>query len=491
MPKKNKVKSPRKHRRHGMLTAYSIILIMIILIGIITNFLPSAQFNEAGDLINGSGVIGASLSQILMSPILGFANAIEIGIFILILGGLLAVITKTRALENGIKALVHKLKGKEILLIPILMFIFSILGSTYGFLEESIGFYVLLAATMFAAGMDPLVGVATILLGSGVGVIGSTVNPFATGVVISSLPDEIKANQGLIMLIAVALWIVSYLIATFFVVRYAKKVIKNKGSTFLSLREQHAAARRYGKYLTLENQARDQLTGRQKATLVLFGLTFLVMIIGFIPWHEFGINFFDGFTGWLTGAQFGEWAFLEAALWFAIMAIIIAIINRFKEREFVDTFIKGASDMIGVFLIIAVARGVSVLMAQTHLDNFIIYNVSGWLATLPEIIFVPLNYLVHVGLSFLVPSSSGLAVVSAPITVTTAAHLGYSVEVASMTIVSANGLVNLFTPTCGAIMAGLALAKVEYSTWLRWVAKVILALLIANIAILCIFALVL
>ena len=488
MPKKSKHRQ-KKHDRHGMLTAYSILLILIIILGIITNFLPAAQFDDSGEIVNGSGVVGASLSQILMSPIQGFADAINIGIFILVLGGLLAIVTKTGALETGIKVLVHKMKGKEILLIPILMFVFSILGTTYGFLEESVGFYVLLAATMFAAGMDPLVGVATILLGAGVGVIGSTVNPFATGLVTSSLPDDVKANQGLIMLIGVALWIISYLIATFFVVRYAKKVIKNKGSTFLSLREQHAAARKYGKYLSLENQQRHKLTGQQKTTLLLFGLTFLVMIVGFVPWHEFGITFFDNFTGWLTGAQFGDWYFFEAALWFAIMAIIIAVVNRFKEREIVETFVKGASDMIGVFIIIAVARGVSVLMTTTHLDNYIIYNVSGLLATLPELIFVPLNYFLHIGLSFLVPSSSGLAVVSAPITVTTAAHLGYSVEVASMTIVSANGLVNLFTPTCGAIMAGLALAKIEYTTWLKFVLKIVLAIMIANIAVLCLFSL--
>ncbi len=487
MFKRAKKKTPKLHR--GLLTAYSIIMILVIILGVITNFLPAAQFNDAGELINGSGVVSASLSQILLSPFGGFKESIDIILFILSLGGLLGIMVKTQALETGIKVLVRAMKGREILLIPLLMFVFSILGTSYGFLEESVGFYVLLAATMFAAGMDPLVGVATILLGAGVGAMGSTINPFATGLVLNSLPEDVHANSGLTMLIGVVIWIVGYVIATAFVMLYARRVIKNKGSTFLSLREQHVTARKYGKYLSFEGQQKIKLTGKQKVTLILFALSFIVMIIGLIPWQEFNINFFNGFTGWLTGQPFGQWGFLNASLWFVLMAIIISIVNRFKEKEFIEQFIHGAADMIGVVIIIAIARGVSVLMTQTHLDNFIIYNISGWLATLPEIIFVPLNYLIHVGLSFFMPSSSGLAVVSAPITVTTAAQLGYSVEVASMTIVSANGLVNLFTPTCGAIMAGLALAKIEYSTWLRWVLKIVLALFVANIAILCLFAL--
>ena len=176
------------------------------------------------------------------------------------------------------------------------------------------------------------------------------------------------------------------------------------------------------------------------------------MIIGFIPWGEWNITFFDGFTGWLTGSSLGNWWFYEAALWFLIMAIIIAIINRMDEKTIVETFVDGADDMIDVILVIAVARGASVLMKVTYLDNYIIYNASDMLAKLPEIGFVPLNYILHIVLSILVPSSSGLATLSTPIIAPIAAQLGYSVEVTIMTLVSANGLVNLITPTCGAIM---------------------------------------
>ena len=477
-----------KKKSKAMLSAYSIIMILIVLLAILSHVLPAAKF-VGEDIVNGSGTVGATLSQVLMAPILGFEDAVDVAIFIMMLGGLLKIIDKTKALETGIKVLVQKLKGKELWLIPILMFIFSICGTTYGMLEETVGFYVLLAATMFAAGMDPLVGSAVILLGAGSGVLGSTINPFATGVALSALPDGVAASQGIVLLIAVVLWLTTYAISTLFVLAYAKKVKKDKGSTILSLREQQQAEKRFGKFVEASSE-KAVLSTKQKVTLWLFALTFLVMIIGFVPWDEFGITFFDGFTGWLTGSSLGNWWFYEAALWFLLMSIVITIVNGYSEKEFVDTYVDGADDMIGVILVIAVARGASVLMAQTHLDNYIIYNATDMLAKLPEIAFVPLNYLLHIVLSILVPSSSGIATLSTPIITPLAANLGYSTEVAVMTIVSANGLVNLISPTCGAIMGGLALAKVDYSTWFKWAFKVVAVIALANIVILTVASLI-
>ena len=447
-------------------------------------------YGEEGCAVkDGSGVVGAELYQVLMAPILGFQDAIDVCIFVMILGGFLAIMAKTKALETGIKILVKKMHGKEYLLIAVLMLIFSVMGTTYGFLEESVGFYVLIAATMFAAGMDPLVGVATILLGAGAGVLGSTINPFATGVAVSAMKDAgIEFNQGTVILIATVLWLTTLAVSMFFVIRYAKKVQRDKGSTFLSLREQAAAEKRYAKFLSAKDDAL-KLTGQQIASLIVFGLTFVVMIIGFIPWGDFGVTFFDSWTGWLTGASLGNWWFYEAALWFLLASILLAIINRQGEHGFIDTFIDGADDMIGVVLVIAVARGASVLMAQTSMDNFIVVNAATWLASLPEMAFVPLNYLLHVVLSILVPSSSGLATLSTPIIAPVAASLGYSTNVAAMTIVAANGLVNLITPTCGAIMAGLALAKVDYATWFKWGIRVVACIAVVNIIVLCLFSL--
>lgn len=484
----NKKKSSKVKSR---ITAFTIIFCIIIALGIISWLLPDAEFIDS-TIVDGSGVVAASLSDILMAPILGFEDAVDVSIFILVLGGLLAIVTKTGALEQGIKVLVKKLKGNELLLIPILMFIFSVGGTTYGMLEETVGFYALLAFTMVAAGMDTVVASATVLLGAGSGVLGSTINPFATGAAIAALPEGVEVNQGIIIFLGVILWLVSYAISVYFVMTYAAKVKKNKGSTILSLQEQKAMEETYADKDA--NKIEAKLSKKQTITLILFLLTFVIMIIGFIPWADLGIEAFSAEGNWssfLTGSGFGSWWFYDAATLFFIMAIIIGIINGFKENEIVNTFIDGAKDILSVVLIIAVARGASVLMKTTYLDNYIIVNAANALQNMPEFIFTPLNFLLHIFLSVLVPSSSGLASLSTPIMGGLSNALSYSNEVTVMTMVAANGLVNLITPTCGAIMGGLALAKVEYSTWVKWAGKIVVIIGLAVMIILTLASIVL
>ena len=486
----------KKKRISFSLSAFTIILILIYLLAAVTHILPIAQF-DGKDIINGTGVVGATLSQALLAPIKGFGDAIDICVFVLILGSFLKIVNSTNAIETGIQVLIKKLHGHELILIPILMILFSIGGTTYGMLEETVGFYALLAAAMVAAGMDTIVSSAIVLLGAGSGVLGSTVNPFAVGVAVdaakSVLPAGTTINQGVIIGLGAVLWITTLLISIIFVMSYAKKVIAKKGSTILSLQEVKNMEATYGDEGIGKKNV--QLSGRQKLTLILFAFTFIVMIISFIPWEDFGVTLFadSKFIGlsWLVGCPLGQWYFQEATLWFLMMAIIIAIVNKMSEHEIVDKLVDGADDMVGVILIIALARGASVLMSQTYLDNYLIYNVSRVLEMLPKVIFAPLNYIFHVGLSVLVPSSSGLATLSSPIMASLAQKVGFSVETTIMEMVAANGFVNLFTPTCGAIMGGLALAKVEYTSWLKWVSKVLICIALANILILTIAMLIL
>lgn len=488
-------KEPKKKRASFSLSAFTIILLLIFILALLTHLLPTAVMSE-GELVNGSGVVGATLSQTLLAPVQGFGDAIDICVFILILGAFLNVVNSTKSIETGIQVLIKKLHGKELILIPILMTLFSIGGTTYGMLEETVGFYALLAVTMVAAGMDTIVSSAIVLLGAGSGVLGSTVNPFAVGVAVDAakkvLPEGTAISQGAIIALGAILWITTLVISILFVMSYAKKVIKKKGSTILSLQEQKAMEATYGED---EIQKDVTLTGKQKATLLLFAFTFIIMIISFIPWEDFGITFFVEHKilglSWLAGCPIGQWYFQEATLWFLIMTIIIAIVNGMKEKEIVDKIVDGADDMVGVILIIAVARGASILMKATYLDNYLICNVAEMLKQVPKGVFAPLNYIFHTVLSVLVPSSSGLATLSAPIMAPLANQVGYSVEATLMGMVAANGFVNLFTPTCGAIMGGLALAKLEYTTWIKWVTKVLVVIFIVNIAVLTLAMLVL
>lgn len=510
-------------KKRGMPSSFTILLALLAIVAVITVIVSGTS---------GGAVTAARLSDFCTAPILGFADALPVCLFVMILGGFLGMMTETGALDNGIAVLVQKLKGNEIMLIPVLMLIFSLGGTTYGMCEETVPFYALLAATMMAAGFDPMVGAATVLLGAGCGCLGSTVNPFAVGAAVDALSADkvgIAVNQSIIIGLGAVLWIVTTAISIVYVMSYAKKVKADKGSTILSMQELKDAEEAHGKAAS-EVHKEVKLTGRQKGVLIAFAFTFVVMIVGFIPLGDLNPDVADFFSagaqyeavesnvakkdfidaynkayeddsksvaeatgdlkgvavteeqtaqGWsalITGLPIGEWYFDEASTWFFIMAILIGIIGGLSEKQIVNTFITGAADMMSVVLIIALARGISVLMANTGLDKYVLNAAADALAGLSGVIFAPMSFLVYFGLSFLIPSTSGMATVSMPIMGPLAVKLGFSPEVMVMIFSAAIGVVNLFTPTSGAIMGGLALAKIEWTTWLKFALKLIVAL---------------
>ena len=471
-------------KKRGMPSSFTILLALLAIVAVVTVIISGTS---------GGAVTAARLSDFCTAPIKGFADALPVCLFVMILGGFLGMMTETGALDNGIAVLVQKLKGNEIMLIPVLMLIFSLGGTTYGMCEETVPFYALLAATMMAAGFDPMVGAATVLLGAGCGCLGSTVNPFAVGAAVDALTGvDIAVNQSIIIGLGAVLWLVTTVMSIVFVMNYAKKVKADKGSTILSMQELKDAEEAHGKAAS-EVHKEVKLTGRQKGVLIAFAFTFVVMIVGFIPLADLNegvANFFDagavydadgnavvqGWSALITGLPIGQWYFDEASTWFFLMAVLIGIIGGLSEKQIVNTFITGAADMMSVVLVIALARGISVLMASTGLDVFVLDAAANALAGLSGVIFAPMSFLVYFGLSFLIPSTSGMATVSMPIMGPLAVKLGFSPEVMVMIFSAAIGVVNLFTPTSGAIMGGLALAKIEWTTWLKFALKLIVAL---------------
>lgn len=461
----------KKKRSFKLPTAYTVLLAITAIIAIATYFIP--------------GVKKASLADFVMAPITGLQESIDIAIFVLLIGGFLGVTTKTGALDAGIGNVVAKLKGKELILIPVLMFIFSLGGTSFGMAEETIAFTALVTTTMIIAGFDPLVSVASIILGAGCGVLGSTVNPFLVSVSIGALKGvDIAANQVIVIGTGVALWLVSLLISIFFVMNYAKKVHADKSQTLLSDSEIRQANEAFIGNKSGEEEV-IEFTGKRKVVLSLFAFTFVVMVLGIIPWEEFGINLFKG-TGFLTGSSLGNWWFSDLGMWFVIMAVVIGIVYRMKEVEIVNAFLDGAAEMVGVALVIGVSKGISVIMSTTGLDAYVLSSASSVLVGMSPIIFTIVAFLIYMALSFFIPSTSGLAGLSMPIFGPLAVSLGFPPEVIISIFSAGSGLINLVTPTSGVIMGTLAIAKVDYSSWVKFVTKVLLAIFVACAIILCI-----
>lgn len=455
-------------RKFQMPSAYSILFLIILAISAVTWLIPN--------------VGNATLADIVMSPAEGFVDAIDVAVFVLVLGGFLGVVSATGALDNGIAAVVAKLKGRETLLIPILMLLFSVGGSTFGMAEETIAFYALIIATMIAAGFDAMVGVAVIMLGAGVGVIGSTVNPFAIAAAVDALKSshpDIVINQTVIILWGSVLWITSLLAAIFYVLRYAKKV-KESGASILTVKELEESKEAYAEG-SVENVT---FSAKSKWVLIIFAASFLIMIISLIPWESFGITWFSR-TWYLTGANLGEWYFRELQAWFLLMAILVGFVYRLGEANVVKAFVTGAADMVGVALVIAVSRGISVIMSETGLGGFILSRASDLLGNVSPVLFTILAYVIYLGLSFLIPSTSGLAAASMPTFGGLAARLGMSPEIMIMIFCAACGLVNLITPTSAVVVGGLSIAKIGWPTWVKFAAGFLGILLVLNLITVC------
>lgn len=457
-----------KKKSFKMPTAFTVLIALIFVIGIITWFIPDVK--------------SAKVSDLLMAPVSGFKSALDVSLFVLVLGGFLGVVTKTGALDAAIDTVVKKLNGKELYMIPILMFLISLGGTTYGMAEETIAFYALVTATMVAAGFDSLVAASTILLGSTTGVLGSTVNPFVVSSSMAALADSgIQINQSVVIIVGAISWITCYVLAAIFVMRYAKKVKANKEATLLTEEEQKAVFEKYGGE---ESESKEIVfTGKQKLVMVLFAVSFVIMIIGVIPWENFGITIFKN-TDFLTGAPLGAWWFSGLSTWFFLIAIITGLVYGLKEHEIVSSFISGASDLMSVALIIAVARGISVVMSTTGLDMYILKAASQALQGTNSVLYTGFAYMVYLLLSFLIPSSSGLATVTMPIIGPLTQSLGLAPEVAVCILSGSCALINAVTPTSGVLMGGISIARIEYSTWLKYIWKIFLLLLVVHILIL-------
>jgi uncharacterized ion transporter superfamily protein YfcC len=393
-------------------------------------------------------------------------GAIDVALFILVIGGFLGVTMSTGAIQAGIARIVDRLRGREAWLIPILMIVFALGGTTFGMAEESLAFYALIVTVMIAAGYDALVGASILLLGCGIGVLGSTINPFATG--IASGFAGTSLDEGLIGRLAILM--IGTAIGIFFVMRYAARVKADPSRSLVfdmkEANERHFQASR-------DESGSNAMTGAQKAVLTVFVLAFAIMIYGVIPWEDLGIGLP---TLW--------WWFPEMTASFLFFAIVIGVVGRMSESSFTTTFVDGCRDLLGVALIIGIARGITVIMNNGLITDTVLNWAEQAVAGLGGVAFLNLMYLLFLPLSFLIPSSSGLATVAMPIMAPLAGFADVPPQLVVTAYQSANGLLNLVTPTSAVVMGGLAIARVGYGTWLKFVLPVLILLALLTMAVL-------
>ncbi|WP_414694119.1 YfcC family protein [Paracoccus sp. (in: a-proteobacteria)] len=420
------------------------------------------------------------LTSVILAPIAGMYDpgllgssssaAIDVALFVLIIGGFLAVVTKTGAIDAGIGGLLHKLKGREILMIPILMIAFALGGTSYGMAEETLAFYALVIPVFLRAGYDTVTGVAVIMLGAGIGTLGSTFNAFAT--VVASQGAGIPFTTGIVLRFVILAACLA--IGILYVMRYARRVQAEPSRSIVA----DMATENRNFFLKSSEEEGDnlpELTTIRSVILGLFGLTFVAMIYGVVA--------MDWWMGEMSGL-------------FLAMAIVVWIVAKFgpetrmDEKTLVDTFVDGARDLLGVALIIGVARGVVVIMDAGKITDTILHSAEEFVMGLSEITFISAMFVIQLLMSFLVPSSSGLATLSMPIMAPMADFANVGRDLVVTAFQSANGLVNLFNPTFAVVMGGIAIGRVSYERWLRFVFPLVLMLAVVILVALSIGALV-
>ncbi len=457
-------------RKFKMPSAYTILLAIIVVVAILTWIVPAGQYDYVDptaakkEPIPGTyHIVEANpqgLKSIMMAPIVGFYDAVDVALFIITIGGFLGVVMKTGAIDAGIAGVTKSLKGKEKWMIPILMMLFGLGGTSFGMAEETIAFYPLLLPVFIAAGYDAMTAVGVILLGAGAGVLGSTVNPFATG--IASGFAGISIGEGIFLRLLIL--VVSELTATLYVMRYAEKVKKNpEDSVVYDMKEDNE------KHFLAHDESKGfpELTSKRKLILILFALTFIIMIFGVIPFSDINISFIPTLGWW-----FGELTTL-----FFVSSVVIGLVAGLGEKGLVDSFVDGSRDLLGVALIVGVSRGITIVMNAGNITDTVLNLGERTLAGTSSIAFAIMSYLFYLPMSFLIPSTSGLATLSMPIMAPLGDFAGVARHVVITAYQSASGIVNLITPTSAVVMGGLAFARVSYERWLKFVWKYLVVLM--------------
>ena len=393
--------------------------------------------------------------ELIIAPISGIAESIDIIIFVLILGGIVGIVNKTGTFNIAMKAISQKTKGKEFSLVIISFIFFAAGGTIFGFWEETIPFYSILMPLFLINNFDPLVPMATIFLGSAVGCMFSTVNPFST--IIASNAAGISFNEGLKFRF-VAL-IVFSIISLLYINRYIKKVKKDSDNS-LVIEEQEEIKEKFLKDYSQETNIK--FDWRKKIILFLFIFQFIIMIWGV--------------------SSLGWW-FQEAAAMFFGIAIIIMLLSGLSEKEAVNGFISGASEVVGVTLIIGLARAINIIMENGMISDTLLFYSSNVVAEMGKGLFSIAMLLIFAFLGIFIPSTSGLAVLSMPILAPLADTVGLSRAVVVDAFSWGQGVILFITPT-GLIFVVLQIVGIPYNKWLKFVMPLMVIIIILIISIL-------
>lgn len=452
---------------------YAIIFALMVIFAVLTWIVPSGSYQRQE--VNGREVTVAGTYEqsektyideetgdevdlrqgvfdVLQAPTRGIQEAIEVVAFILIVGGSFQVITKTGAITSGMGRVVRRFKNKDILIIPIAMVLFALGGTSFGMAEETLPFFAIFMPIMMAMGFDSMTAFMVVFVGARTGYIASTINPF--NVLIAQGILGIQGNPQLwLRMIA---WVVLTAVAITWVVLYVRRVKKNPES---SITFEDDIAKKV-EFAADESALDAEFTGRQKGVLAVFIAGMCLIIWGLVT------------QGWYMN---------EISAVFLAMGLLAGVIAGFSQDVIAQEFVAGIADFAFSAIVVGLARGILVIASDGMIIDTILNALATGLGGIPAVLFTTLLYAVENLLAILVPSSSGLAALTAPIFGPLTELMGLNPEAAVWALSMGSATMSLICPTSAILVAGLGVCKIKLGQWWKTVWKFFLVVSLINI----------
>lgn len=446
----------KEKKRFRIPHTYVLLFAMIIIIALLTYVIPAGQYQKM-EIQTETGtrtVVDPNSFQnvepnpakpfdVLKAFPKGLAAAQSIVFFIFIVGGSFNILNQTGAIEAGIGKITSSLKGVEVLMIPIIVFVFSLGGATIGMAEEAIVFVPIGIALARALGYDAITGMAIVSLGAAAGFTSGFMNPFTVGVAqgIAGLP--MFSGMGL----RIVIWICTLALVIGYIYRYASKVKKDpKNSIVYELEEEEK-----DKAIDISNIRK--LTHRDILVLLIFVVGMGILIFGVFKY---------------------EWYITEIAAIFLAIGIFSGLAAGTSLDDMAKQFIDGAKDMTTGALVVGLARGILVVMEGSMIIDTIVYALASAISTLPKTVSAIGMLIVQTFLNLIIPSGSGLAATTMPIMAPLADVIGLTRQTAVLAYQFGDGITNSIVPTSGVLLANLSIAKIKYEEWVKFVAPLML-----------------
>ena len=451
---------------------YTIAFLLIILFAVLTWVIPSGQFErqtvstaagerdvavagtyqEVPKVDSEGGDLRQGVASVLMAPTRGIQAAADVVAFVLLIGGTFAIITKTNAINAGMSRVIRRLKNRDILIIPIVMLLLSIGGTTFGMSEEALPFYAIFMPIMMGLGYDSMTAFMICFMGPQLGYCASTVNPF--NVLISQGIAGIEGNPQLWF--RFIQWGIFTVLGIGWVMLYARRVKRAPES---SITYQDDIIKRQ-EFSVSDSDINEPFTLRQKLVLIVFAGG-----MGLIVW----------------GLVTNGWYMDEISMVFLAIGLLAGILGGLREKEMAEAFVTGMQDFAYAAVIIGIARGILVVAEGGMIIDTILNSMVTLLAGVPTAVFTSMMYVVQSLLTILIPSSSGLAALTIPVMAPLTELMGVNPEASVTCLTLANQIMNTVSPTAGMTVAGLAVCKISFPQWWKTCWKFVLLLTVLGL----------